>query len=132
LADSSRVDLFNTIAGAMNTVYDLSKAAKNPEEKQQLNKVYDTLVELKHKATLLEDENRKLRDQVRFKSDQFEFRNPFWYEKGKPGQPFCPKCYAGNVAGPMNQSVPFNEISYRICLVCGHSVDELKNNRGFF
>lgn len=37
--------------------------------------------ELKQSASNLEDENRELREKLRFKSDAYEFRNPFWSDK---------------------------------------------------
>ncbi|HEY6305336.1 MAG TPA: hypothetical protein VI488_02625 [Candidatus Angelobacter sp.] len=74
--------------------------------RKTLGHVYDTLWELKTAAGQLEDENRELKEKLRFKSDQYEFRLPFWYEKGKDQQPLCPKCFAKDrpVAAPMSQT----------------------------
>ncbi|HXW91132.1 MAG TPA: hypothetical protein VEK33_11345 [Terriglobales bacterium] len=61
----------------------------------------DDLHDLKQRASELEDENRELREQLRFKSDDYGFHHPFYYKKARPEQPLCPKCFASGVAAPM-------------------------------
>ena len=46
--------------------------------------VYDTLMSLKREAADLEDENRELKERLRFKNDEFELKNPFWFEHQAP------------------------------------------------
>src|SRR5712692_3026659 len=77
-------------------LYDFGKNLKDREAKQEFDEISDKLRELKQSASELEDENRALREKLRFKSDEYEFRNPFWYTRAHPDQPLCPKCFASN------------------------------------
>jgi hypothetical protein len=52
--------------------------------------VHDILISLNQAASELEDENSELKEKLRFKRDDFEFRNPFWYEKKHPDRALCP------------------------------------------
>lgn len=53
--------LFNAIAAAGRTIYDIAQGTSKLEEKQQLMEVYDTLMNLKREAAELEDQNRDLK-----------------------------------------------------------------------
>ena len=75
-------------------LYDLSTHLKEREAKQRVDEILDKLRELKQSASELEDENRDLREKLRFKSDDYQFQSPFWYDKAHPNQPLCPKCFA--------------------------------------
>jgi hypothetical protein len=97
------------------------KSLKGHDAKRQIDEITDKLHELKRQAYELEDQNRKLREKLRFKSDDYEFRNPFWYEKTHPDHPLCPKCFAKENIGHMGkvwESAP----NYRWCLVCDDKV----------
>jgi hypothetical protein len=119
----SGVSLFAAIAGAAKNVADIAKDASKLEMKTQLNGVYDTLTSLKQVAAELEDENRSLKEKLRFKSDDFEFKNPFWFEKRFPERPLCPKCYANEKLGQMSEVRTGSGSSWRTCLVCGKNLD---------
>lgn len=67
-------------------------------------RVLDKVRELKQSASELEDENRDLREKLRFKSDEYEFRDPYWYHKAHPKRALCPKCFAKEIAAPMGGS----------------------------
>lgn len=101
-------------------LYEVGKGLKDRETKQQIDEILDKVRELKQSASELEDQNRELREQLRFKSDEYEFRTPFYYHKSKPNQPLCPKCFASNVAAPMQEREPDSD--YRRCLVCSTGV----------
>jgi hypothetical protein len=105
---------------ATKKLHELAKNFKDREIKQQIHEVVDQLHELKRAASELEDENRKLREQVRFKSDEYEFRNPFWYDTKHPDQPLCPKCFSKAIVGPMSVAKHTNipGTYLRLCLVC--------------
>lgn len=62
-------------------LYELGKSIKDREAKQHVDEILDQLRELKHLASQLEDENRDLREKLRFKSSDYEFHSPFWFEK---------------------------------------------------
>jgi hypothetical protein len=104
-------------------LYEFGKQLKDRELKQQVDEILDQVRDLKQSASELEDENRDLRDELRFKSDAFEFRMPFWYDKAHPDQPLCAKCFAKEIIAPMG--LPgHNNINpeYRPCLVCNDLV----------
>jgi hypothetical protein len=81
--------LFNAIATAGKTIYEIAQGTSKLEEKHQLMEVYDALMSLKRTAADLEDENRELKRKLRFESDEYEFRSPFWYEKSTLTEPFA-------------------------------------------
>ncbi len=101
-------------------LYEFGKNLKDREAKQQIDEILDGLRELKQSAANLEDENRELREKLRFKSEEFEFRSPFWYDKAHPERPLCPKCFSKEIAAPTGK--PYTIIqggsTYRACLVC--------------
>lgn len=95
------------------------KNLKDRDAKQQVDELLDKMHDLKRAASALEDENRDLREKLRFKSDEYEFQNPFWYDKKKPKQPLCAKCFANKTAAPMSV---INRDGFRRCLVCRNPV----------
>jgi hypothetical protein len=113
--------LFNAIATAGKTLYEIAQGTSKLETKQQLMDVYNSLMNLKREAADLEDENRNLTERLRFKSDDFEFKNPFWYEKTHADRPLCAKCFATQTIAPMGE--PYRATGmWRSCLVCGNAV----------
>lgn len=113
------ISLFGTIAEATKKIAEVARAIKDHEAKGKLNDVYDTLISLKQNAAKLEDENRELKEKLRLKSDEFEFRNPFYYERRYADRPLCPKCFVESERiAPME--TPYRATGwYRQCLVCG-------------
>jgi hypothetical protein len=100
---------------------DVYKNLKDRDVKQQVDELLDKMHDLKQSASKLEDENRNLREKLRFKSDDYEFRNPFFYEKTKPEQPLCVKCFTKNIVGPMSEiKEESSGTQFRRCLVCGN------------
>ena len=91
---SGALTLAKTAGELSKKLYDFGKGLKDRDAKQKIEEVLDSLNDLKQRASELEDENRDLREQLRFKSDDYEFRNPFWYEKTAPQTALCPKCFA--------------------------------------
>lgn len=104
-------------------LYELGKSIKDREVKQQLDEITDQLRELKHQASSLEDQNRELREKLRFKSDDYEFRIPFHYEKAHPEVALCPKCFAAGIAAPMGEPGQGVSSRYRKCLACNQAVE---------
>lgn len=103
-------------------LYEFAKSLKDRELKHQVDEILDQVRELKQLASQLEDENRGLREQLRFRTDDYEFRTPFYYEKSHQDRPLCPKCFAKNVAAPMGEPGQGCAAEYRCCLVCGGSI----------
>jgi hypothetical protein len=114
--------LFNAIATAGKTLYDVAQGVSNLDTKRQLMEVYDTLMNLKREASDLEDENHELKERLRFKGDEFEFRNPFWFEKRHPDRPLCPRCFANEKAAPMGEAYRAAAGMMRKCLVCENHI----------
>ncbi|HXX02292.1 MAG TPA: hypothetical protein VEJ00_13845, partial [Candidatus Acidoferrales bacterium] len=110
--------LFNAIATAGRTIYDIAQGTTKLEEKQQLMAVYDQLMNLKRSAADLEDENYGLKQKLRFKGDEFEFKNPFWFEKKHPDRALCPKCWSKQIAAPVGQPYDNDFGIFRRCLTC--------------
>jgi hypothetical protein len=103
-------------------LFEFGKSLKDREAKQQVDDILDKLRELKQAASQLEDENRELREKLRFKSDDYEFRNPFWYDKAHPNQPLCPKCFANKILAPMDDPSRTGDAENRWCLACRQPV----------
>lgn len=72
---------------------DFQKSLKDREAKQHVDEILDKVRELKQSASELEDENRALREKLRFKSDEYEFRNPFYYHKSNPNRAYVPRVF---------------------------------------
>lgn len=120
--------LFNAMATAGKNLYEIAQGVSKLETKQQLMDVYDTLMNLKRQAADLEDENRNLREQLRFTSDEFEFKLPFWYEKSHPERALCPKCFAKKIVAPVGQPYDGGTNTYRKCLHCDTPIEEHSRN----
>ncbi len=103
-------------------LYEFGKGLKDREAKQQVDEILDKLRELKQSASELEDENRELGEKLRFKSDEYEFRSPFWYHEAHPTQALCPKCFASGIAAPMSKAGQGVGAKFCLCLVCSHTV----------
>lgn len=114
----SGLTLFNVIATAGKTIYDVAQGVSKIETKQQLMGVYDSLMDLKRQVAELEDENYNLKSKLRFKSDDFVFKMPFWYEKANPEVPLCAKCFVDEKIAPMGEPYKGNTRTTRTCLVC--------------
>ena len=125
--------LVKSAAEVSKKLNEVWKGLKDRETKQQVEAILDNLHDLKQSAAALEDENRELREKLRFKSDDYEFRNPFWYPKDQHDRPLCPKCFAGNVPAPMTEAWQEEAGVYRQCLVCQKVTREQRaGSRGFY
>jgi hypothetical protein len=110
-------------------LYEFGKSLKDREAKQQTDEILDKLRESKQSASELEDENRDLREKLRFKSDDFEFQSPFWYEKAHPERPLCPECFAKQTLAPMDEPGRGCNADYRRCLVCEKPIEVARRPR---
>jgi hypothetical protein len=120
--------LAKTAGEISKKLFEFQKGLKDRDAKQHVDEILDKLRELKHSASVLEDENRELREKLRFKSDDYEFRHPFWYEKEKPQQALCPRCFPKNIAAPMGEPGQDCSSEYRRCLVCKDIIQVTKSN----
>jgi hypothetical protein len=111
-------------------LYEFGKSLKDRDLRQRIDEILDKVRELKQSASQLEDENRDLRERMRFKTDEYEFRTPFYYHKAKPDQPLCAKCFAGQITAPMDEPGRGCVDGYRRCLVCGELVEVYSDKSG--
>jgi hypothetical protein len=121
-----------TAADISKKLFEFGKSLKDRDAKQHVDEILESVRELKQQASQLEDENRELRGKLRFKSDDYEFRNPFWYDKANPQRALCAKCFANQIPAPMGEPGQGCNIDYRCCLVCGAFVqvsDRLREHR---
>ncbi len=110
--------LVKSAAEVSKKLNEVWKELKDRETKQQVEAILDNLHDLKQSAAAIEDENRELRERLRFKSDHYEFRTPFWYAKDNPELALCSKCFAQQIVAPMGETGQGCNDSYRRCLVC--------------
>lgn len=125
----TRLTLFNAIATAGKTIYDVAQGTSKLEQKQQLMEVYDTLMSLKRDAGDLEDENRELKGKLRFSSNDFEFKNPLWFDKQHPDRALCPKCFSKQIVAPMAEPYDNGIARFRRCLSCDTAIEVGSTNR---
>jgi len=114
-------EIAKTVAQVSTKVFNFRKTLKTSEEKRQVDEILDTLSELKQSAGELEDENRELREKLRFKSDDYVFYTPFRYHKDRPNEPLCMKCFAKGVVAQMGDQGFTCVAGNRRCLVCGQT-----------
>lgn len=110
--------LFKTVTQVGKAIAEIAKSIGDHKVKQELNDIYDNLMSLKQDIAGLEDENRELREKLRFKSDDFEFLNPFWYEPKHPDRPLCPTCFSKERVSPVSELRRNGTRQFRRCLVC--------------
>jgi len=125
----SSLPLFNAIASAGKTIYEIAQGTAKLEEKQRLLDVYNSLMELKREASELEDQNHDLKQKLRFKSNEFEFKNPFWYEKINPDRALCPKCFSKEIVAPVGEYQQGSSGAWRNCLACDTRIEETPTRR---
>ncbi len=109
-----------TAADVTKKLFTFGKNLKDRDEKNQVDEMLEALRDLQQSAWELEQENRELREQLRFKSDDYVFRTPFRYHKDRPDEPLCMKCFAKGVVAQMGEQGFTCTAGNRRCLVCGH------------
>jgi len=110
-------------------LYEFGKGLKDREAKQELDQILDQVRELKQSASSLEDENRELREKLRFKSEEFEFKSPLWFEKKHPDRALCPKCFSKQVVAPVAEAYDNGVAQFRRCLACDTTIEIGKTRR---
>src|SRR5579862_1692819 len=92
--------LATSVARLGKKLYEIGKSLKDRDIKKQVDDVADELRALKQQASELEDENHELKKKLQFNGEDFDFRNPFYYEKTHSETPLCAKCFAAEKRGP--------------------------------
>jgi hypothetical protein len=124
---TAALSLTKSAAELSKKLYEFGKGLKDREQKRQVEEMQDALTEFKRSASELEDENRELREKLRFKSDDYVFRTPFRYHKDRPNEPLCMKCFAKGVVAQMGEQGVTCAAGNRRCLVCGQTEQASEN-----
>jgi len=117
------LEIAKPLADLSKKLYEVTKSLKDHDAKRRVDEILDELRDLKQSASRLEDENRELREKLRFKSDDYSFRTPFWYDRAHPNRALCPKCHAKQIVGPMGEPGQGCGPDFRKCLVCNHGIE---------
>lgn len=82
------------VASATN-VLDLAKASSDHSLKASVSELYDSVLDVKARVLDLDEENRRLKEELARKDDVEGPIEPFGYffTKQKPNNPLCPKCF---------------------------------------
>jgi hypothetical protein len=109
------------VASAKNAV-DLAKASSDHALKGAVSELYDSLLDVKARVLVLDEENRGLKAELARKD---EFVGPiephgYFFYKDKPDQPLCPKCFQSQASnpvflGPIEMTITGK---FRRCLIC--------------
>jgi len=117
------LEIAKPLADLSKKLYEVTKSLKDHDAERRVDEILDELRDLKQSASRLEDENRELREKLRFKSDDYSFRTPFWYDRAHPNRALCPKCHAKQIVGPMGEPGQGCGPDFRKCLVCNHGIE---------
>ncbi len=120
---TSALTIAKTAGELIKKLIDFGKGLSDRNEKRQVEEMLVTLRDLKQSASELEDQNRELREKLRFKSDDYVFLTPFRYHQDRLDQPLCVKCFAKNVEAQMGEEGVGCTQGNRSCLVCGDVVE---------
>lgn len=94
IAVSAAVALFNSVLNAFKQVRELSTDSGDLNLKGSISELYDKLLDVREKLLDLDDENRRLRQQLEIKA-KVERKKPFgyYYLEGEIDSPLCRVCY---------------------------------------
>ena len=112
-----------TVGEISKKLYEFGKSLKDRDARHELDQILDHVRGLKQSASELEDENRELREKLRFNSDEFEFKNPLWLDKKHPDRALCPKCFSKQIIAPVAEPYDNGVAQYRQCLSCGTAIE---------
>jgi hypothetical protein len=127
------LSLLGKTTDALNALRERSQRTKDPDIKDQINTMYDNVLQLKEVISRLLDENKDIKRQLeeqRHPPEKPQLRQvgeANYYYKGEEG-PFCQPCYddkAKFVALSPQKQMPSGSVT-RLCLVCGHLFYEVK------
>jgi hypothetical protein len=100
-------------------IVSLITKVKDRAIREDLEQLLDESRDLKHLAIALEDENRELKERLRFNEDEYPIGGIFRYHKDRPHEPLCPKCFASRTIAYMSPPGEDGAApNYRRCTVC--------------
>jgi len=114
--------LVGGLVSSAKTVLDLAKASSDHTLKASISELYDSLLDVKGRVIDLDEENRRMKEELARKQDIDGPVEPFGYffTKTKPENALCPKCLQSQPSqvvflGPLRN---FNGGKLRRCPVC--------------
>ena len=109
------------VASAKNAL-DLAKAASDHTLKASVSELYNAVLDVKARVLDLDEENRRLKEELARKDEFVGPEGPYGYffYKDKPDHPLCPKCLQSQPGNPVFLSPlqHFRGGTYRRCIVC--------------
>ena len=90
---ASALQILNSALGAVKQTRETAKDIKDSAIKQQINTVYDYIIELKETLLELKEENVELRHRLDDKQSIRRDNQTGYVYKGEDADPFCPRCY---------------------------------------
>lgn len=104
------------LASAKNAL-DVSKASSDHALKASLSELYGSLLDVKGRVLDLDEENRRLKEELARKDEIIGPIEPhgYFFYKDKPDQPLCPRCF---------QSQPRNTV--HLAPLCKHKGGKLR------
>jgi hypothetical protein len=128
---TTAIGLLKTTTEALSSLRERAQRSKDVDIKDQINTLYDHVLELKEVISRLLDENKDLRRQLEHQQHPPEepkirqVGETNYYFKGEEG-PFCQPCYDDK--NKLVNLSPVNEASWgsisRICRVCNNTFYE--------
>ena len=122
------MQIVSGLAASAKNAVDLAKSTSNNELKGAVSELYDSVLDVKARVLDLDEEVRSLKAQV---AQREEIIGPdaafgYFYFKGKPNEPLCPKCYQSLPSKVVNMGPRDQRVGgiMRFCPVCNFSVTE--------
>ena len=113
---------------AMKYMREVSDSTDDLELKSRINDLYTALLDVRAKVLDLDEENRRLKNELARKDDIVgpDAKFGYFHFMNKPNEPLCPKCYQSIPSkivnmGPMDQRAGG---MMRLCPVCNFFVTE--------
>ena len=114
--------LVSSVVSTAKTARDLAKDSSNHELKAIISELYDTVLDVKGRVLDLDEENRRLKEELARKDEFVGPEGPYGYffYKDKPDRPLCPKCSQSQPRNPvfLLPLQHFKGGTYRRCIVC--------------
>ncbi|MGA9669974.1 MAG: hypothetical protein WBQ94_12245 [Terracidiphilus sp.] len=120
--------LVSGVVSTAKTARDLAKDSSNHELKAIISELYDAVLDVKGRVLDLDEDNRRLKEELARKDEIVGPLDPhgYFFRKDKPDQPLCPKCIQSQPPNLVFLS-PVRNINggtRRSCVVCRYFHNE--------
>jgi len=112
----------------------MAKETSNDDLNAKINDAYGALLDLREYALVIDDENRKLKEQIAAKANYLGPLPPHGYyysaSDADKKHPLCPKCYQSDPQqlGFMDEPKNWSYGIKRDCKLCGKTIWEVPPN----